>query len=52
MNFSNPWHGDYIAHRNELRDRLMIVYPQMAKILEFCDRYFEPIDLIDAASLR
>ncbi|KAL5971244.1 Dynein heavy chain 7 axonemal [Taenia solium] len=47
MNFANPWHKEYMAHRIELREHLMLLYPQMAKVLDVCDKFFSSMQVAD-----
>ncbi|CAH8626732.1 unnamed protein product [Dicrocoelium dendriticum] len=52
INFSKPWHKDYVKHRKELVSRLKILYPHMLKILDSCQRQFSQIRLTDVKSYR
>ncbi|KAF7258254.1 hypothetical protein EG68_04624 [Paragonimus skrjabini miyazakii] len=52
INFSKPWHNDYVQHRKELVAHLMILYPHMQKILDLCQRQFSQIRLTDVKAYR
>ncbi|TPP61649.1 Dynein heavy chain 7 axonemal [Fasciola gigantica] len=52
VNFSKPWHAEYVKHRKELVARLMILYPHMQKILDICQRFFGSMRLTEVKNYR
>ena len=52
LDYSSPWHEDYINNREEMRVNLHILHPSMQVILQLCHSIIGKQLLIDASQYR
>ena len=52
QDYSSPWHEDFVAHKEEIRNNLHILHPSMQKILEMCQEQLGTMVLVDCSSYR
>ncbi|PAA47942.1 hypothetical protein BOX15_Mlig003862g8 [Macrostomum lignano] len=52
LDFSKEWHESFVANKREISYRLMILYPQMPKLLELCQRELGQQIILDLAEYK
>ena len=52
LDYSSPWHDDYINNREEIRVNLHTLHPSMPVILQLCQNILGKQLLIDASQYR
>ena len=52
LDYSQPWHEDYVENRAFLQEKLHLLHPAMLACLQLCEDAFGTMVLIDITDYR
>lgn len=52
LDYSSPWHDDFVANKEEIRSNLHILHPSMQTVLHMCQNTLGNMLLIDCSMYR
>ena len=52
MDYSSPWHDDFVANKEEIRANLHILHPSMQTVLQMCQGTLGDMLLVDCSTFR
>ena len=52
IDYSSPWHDDFVKNREEISVNLHILHPSMQTVLRMCRESLGPLLLIHCKSIR
>ena len=52
LDYSSPWHEDFVVNRHEIRHNLHILHPSMQTVLQMCQATLGDMLLVDCSGYR
>jgi len=52
LDYSRPWHDDFVDSREGIRENLHILHPAMMKVLNMCQTTLGNMILVDCSPFR
>lgn len=52
LDYSQPWHDDYVANKRQIKRSLHILHPSMPATLKVCQEVLRDILVVDCSSFR